>query len=95
MVRGDDLSQLLAETGKTLVFVTHSLSEAVFLSDRIAVFTARPGKIKTIIDVDTPHPRSPDFMLEPKFSELRNECYALLRDEIRATMALQRDPQAV
>ncbi|HEV2573934.1 ABC transporter ATP-binding protein [Methylocella sp. CPCC 101449] len=95
MVLGEDLSQLLAETGKTIVFVTHSLAEAVFLSDRIAVFTARPGKIKTIIDVDTPHPRSPDFMLEPKFSELRNECYALLRDEIRATMALQRDPQAV
>lgn len=95
MVLGEDLSQLLAETGKTIVFVTHSLAEAVFLSDRIAVFTARPGKIKTIINVDTPHPRSPDFMLEPKFSELRNECYALLRDEIRATMALQRDPQAV
>jgi NitT/TauT family transport system ATP-binding protein len=93
MVLGEDLSQLLAETGKTIVFVTHSLAEAVFLSDRIAVFSARPGKIKTIIDVKTPHPRSPDFMLEPRFSELRNECYALLRDEIRATMALQRDPQ--
>jgi NitT/TauT family transport system ATP-binding protein len=94
MVLGEDLSQLLAATQKTIVFVTHSLAEAVFLSDRIAVMTARPGKIKTIIDVNEPHPRSPDFMLEPRFSELRNECYALLRDEIRATMASQRDPQA-
>ena len=93
MVLGEDLSQLLAATGKTIVFVTHSLAEAVFLSDRIAVMTARPGKIKTIIDVNEAHPRSPDFMLEPRFSELRNECYALLRDEIRATMAAQRDPQ--
>ena len=93
MVLGEDLSQLLAATGKTIVFVTHSLAEAVFLSDRIAVMTARPGKIKTIINVDEPHPRSPDFMLEPRFSELRNECYALLRDEIRRTMAAQRDPQ--
>jgi NitT/TauT family transport system ATP-binding protein len=92
MVLGEDLSQLLAATGKTIVFVTHSLAEAVFLSDRIAVMTARPGKIKTIIDVNEQHPRSPDFMLEPRFSELRNECYALLRDEIRATMATQRDP---
>lgn len=92
MVLGEDLSQLLAATGKTIVFVTHSLAEAVFLSDRIAVMTARPGKIKTIIDVNEQHPRSPDFMLEPRFSELRNECYALLRDEIRATMAAQRDP---
>lgn len=93
MVLGEDLSQLLAETGKSIVFVTHSLAEAVFLSDRIVVFTARPGRIKTIIEVNEPHPRSPDFMLEPRFSELRNECYALLRNEIRATIATQRDPQ--
>jgi NitT/TauT family transport system ATP-binding protein len=94
MVLGEDLSILLAKTGKTIVFVTHSLAEAVFLSDRIAVMTARPGKIKTIVNVDEAHPRSPDFMLEPRFSDLRNELYAMLRDEIRLAMAAQRDPQA-
>ncbi len=93
MVLGEDLSILLAETGKTIVFVTHSLAEAVFLSDRIVVMTARPGRIKTIVDVREAHPRAPDFMLEPRFGELRNELFALLRDEIRATMASQRDPQ--
>jgi NitT/TauT family transport system ATP-binding protein len=94
MVLGEDLSILLAKTGKTIVFVTHSLAEAVFLSDRIAVMTARPGKIKTIVNVDEAHPRSPDFMLEPRFSDLRNELYAMLRDEIRLAMVAQRDPQA-
>ena len=94
MVLGEDLSILLAKTGKTIVFVTHSLAEAVFLSDRIAVMTARPGKIKTIVNVDEAHPRSPDFMLEPRFSDLRNELYAMLRDEIRLAMAAQRDPRA-
>jgi NitT/TauT family transport system ATP-binding protein len=87
MVLGEDLSILLAETGKTIVFVTHSLAEAVFLSDRIVLMTARPARIKRIIEVDVPHPRSPDFMLEPRFSEYRNECYASLRDEIRQAMA--------
>ena len=86
MVLGEDLSQLLAETGKTIVFVTHSLAEAVFLSDRIVVMTARPGRIKATIDISEPHPRLPPFMLEPRFSEWRNECYALLRDEIRQAM---------
>jgi NitT/TauT family transport system ATP-binding protein len=94
MVLGEDLSILLAKTGKTIVFVTHSLAEAVFLSDRIAVMTARPGRIKTIVNVDEAHPRSPDFMLEPRFGDLRNELYAMLRDEIRLAMAAQRDPRA-
>ena len=95
MVLGEDLSILLAKTGKTIVFVTHSLAEAVFLSDRIVVMTARPGKIKTIVNVNEAHPRSPDFMLEPRFSALRNDLYATLRDEIRLAVAAQRDPQSV
>jgi NitT/TauT family transport system ATP-binding protein len=86
MLLGEDLSVLLSETGKTIVFVTHSLAEAVFLSDRIVLMTARPGRIKRIIDIDEPHPRLPEFMLQPRFSEWRNECYAALRDEIRQAM---------
>ena len=76
MVLGEDLSILLARTGKTIVFVTHSLAEAVFLADRIVVMTARPGKVKAQIAVPHPHPRSPDFMLAPEFGEIRNELYA-------------------
>lgn len=91
MVLGEDLSGLLAATRKTIVFVTHSLAEAVFLSDRIVLMTARPGRIKRIITVEEPHPRLPEFMLQPRFSEWRNECYASLRDEIRQAMAT---PQA-
>ena len=86
MLLGEDLSALLSETAKTIVFVTHSLAEAVFLSDRIVLMTARPGRIKRIIDIGEPHPRPPAFMLEPRFSEWRNECYASLHDEIRQAM---------
>jgi NitT/TauT family transport system ATP-binding protein len=86
MILGEDLSVLLASAGKTIVFVTHSLGEAVFLADRVAVFSARPGTIKTVIDVDEPHPRRPDFVTSAKFAALRNELYALLHDEIRKAM---------
>jgi NitT/TauT family transport system ATP-binding protein len=83
MILGEDLSVLLAHTDKTIVFVTHSLGEAVFLADRVAVFSARPGTIKKIIRVDEPHPRKSSFVTSEKFTALRNELYALLYDEIR------------
>ncbi len=86
MVLGEDLSVLLSRTQKTIVFVTHSLGEAVFLADRVAVFTARPGRIKELISVDEPHPRRPDFITAPKFTALRNRLYELLHDEIRKTV---------
>lgn len=87
MILGEDLSVLLARTGKTIVFVTHSLGEAVFLADRIAVFSARPGTIKRVIEVDEPHPRNPEFMTSEKFTRVRNEIYGLLHDEIRKALA--------
>ena len=86
MVLGEELSVLLAREKKTIVFVTHSLTEAVFLADRVAVFSARPGKIKTIIPVDEGHPRPRSFMTSPKLTTLRNQLYELLHDEVVKTM---------
>jgi NitT/TauT family transport system ATP-binding protein len=86
MVLGEDLSVLLARAGKTIVFVTHSLGEAVFLADRVAVFSARPGSIKAVIDINEPHPRKPDFVTTEKFNQLRNTLYELLHDEIRKSV---------
>jgi NitT/TauT family transport system ATP-binding protein len=83
MILGEDLSVLLSRSNKTIVFVTHSLGEAVFLADRVAVFSARPGSIKEIITVDEPHPRNPAFVTTEKFGQLRNTLYGLLHDEIR------------
>jgi NitT/TauT family transport system ATP-binding protein len=86
MVLGEDLSVLLSRTGKTIVFVTHSLGEAVFLADRVAVFSARPGTIKEVITIEEPHPRKPSFMTSEKFTKLRNMLFALLHEEIRKAM---------
>jgi NitT/TauT family transport system ATP-binding protein len=91
MVLGEDLSVLLARTRKTIVFVTHSLAEAVFLADRIIVMTARPGRIKSVLKVEEAHPRSPDFMLTPRFNEIRTRLFELLRDEIRQSVSAMRD----
>ena len=92
MVLGEDLSVLLSRTEKTIVFVTHSLGEAVFLADRVAVFSARPGTIKQVISVDEPHPRRPDFMTSAKFHALRDKLYSLLHDEIRKAMSESAQP---
>jgi NitT/TauT family transport system ATP-binding protein len=86
MYLGEELSVLLATTNKTIVLVTHSLSEAVFLADRVVVMTARPAAIKATIDVPEKHPRDPGFMASPRFAEFRNELYAQLRAEIEKTV---------
>jgi NitT/TauT family transport system ATP-binding protein len=94
MILGEDLSLLLARANKTIVFVTHSLGEATFLADRVAVFSARPGSIKQLIAVDEPHPRKPEFVTSAKFATIRNALYGLLHDEIRKTMAESAAPGA-
>ena len=92
MILGEDLSVMLSRTDKTIVFVTHSLAEAVFLADRVAVMTARPGKFKEIIQVGEDHPRDPAFMTSrssEKFNELRNQLYSMLHDEIRKAVKIE------
>jgi NitT/TauT family transport system ATP-binding protein len=82
MVLGEQLSGILERTGKTILFVTHSLAEAAYLSDRILVMTSRPGRIKADIHVPFDRPRRPELMLGEPFNELRNQLFSLLHDEI-------------
>ena len=64
---------------KTVVFVTHSISESLFLADRIVVMATKPGTIKAVIDVDLPHPRE---RTEPAFIALEREVKHLVREEV-------------
>src|SRR5512132_119121 len=75
MILGEDLSMLLSRTDKTIVFVTHSLGEAVFLADRVAVVAARPGTLKELISGDEPQPRKTGTVTTEKFAQLRNMLY--------------------
>ena len=75
-----ELLQIWAETESTVVFVTHSISEAVFLSTRVAVMSPRPGRITTIVDIDLPQPRTAETREEPRFFELVTEVRERLHD---------------
>jgi NitT/TauT family transport system ATP-binding protein len=67
------------QTGTTIIFVTHSIPEAVFLSSRVVVMSARPGRIAQLIPIDLPYPRDADTRELPRFFELANE----VRDSLR------------
>ena len=68
-----ELLRIWAETGSTVVFVTHSIPEAVFLSTRVVVMTARPGRVAQVIDVDLPQPRTNAVREDPHFFGLVTE----------------------
>jgi NitT/TauT family transport system ATP-binding protein len=61
------IQEIWMETRKTIAFVTHSIAEAIFLADRVAVMSARPGRIAEIYDIDIPRPRSIEIQTEPDF----------------------------
>ena len=80
----DEVLDIWERTRKTIVFITHSIDEALVMADRVAVFTAQPGKIKAIVDVDFPRPRN--FLAvrsDPRFAERFQCIWELLRDEVR------------
>jgi ABC-type nitrate/sulfonate/bicarbonate transport system ATPase subunit len=79
---------LSQELRKTVVFVTHSIEEALLLGDRVAVMSARPGRIKSIIDVRFPRPRGAAIRRTAEFQDLEEHIWLLLRDEAaRAELA--------
>ncbi|WP_051182577.1 ABC transporter ATP-binding protein [Nocardia vinacea] len=66
----EELLRLYRDNGFTALFITHSVSEAVFLASRVVVMSARPGCLHEVIDVDLPYPRSQELRFEPAFTEL-------------------------
>jgi NitT/TauT family transport system ATP-binding protein len=68
-----ELLRIWSELGSTVIFVTHSISEAVFLSTRVVVMSARPGRITSIVPIDLPQPRRVETREDPRFFELVTE----------------------
>ncbi len=78
----EELARIHQQTGKTVIFVTHDIEEAIYLADRVVVFTARPGRIKEIVSVGLPRPRTIELKKSPDFLDYRNRIWDLLREEV-------------
>ncbi len=74
-----ELLNIYTRTDVTIVFITHSILEAVFLSSRVAVMSNRPGTIKGVVNIDLPHPRSFETRESTRFFDLVTEVRELLR----------------
>ncbi|TYB46649.1 ABC transporter ATP-binding protein [Actinomadura chibensis] len=84
----EELLRIWAKTGKTVVFITHGIDEAVYLGGRVAVMTARPGTVKEVVDIGLgPRDADRDLRSTPEFAAHRHRVWSLLRDEVRAVRA--------
>jgi NitT/TauT family transport system ATP-binding protein len=77
-----ELLQIWERTNKTVLFVTHSIEEAAYLSDRVIVMTARPGRTKNVLKIDLPRPRDYEMRLTPEFNEIKLRIWEVLKEEL-------------
>jgi ABC-type enterochelin transport system ATPase subunit len=78
---GIELLRIQQQIGQTILFVTHNINEAVQLSDSVIVMTARPGKIKAIVEIDLERPRTSEIIASQKFGRFVGQIWMLLREE--------------
>jgi len=89
IVMQEELLRIFDQTKKTVLFVTHAIEEAILLGDEVVVMTARPGRIKEVIPVDLPRPRSLEMINSKEFGALFDRTFHLIREEVNTAMAQQ------
>ncbi|UGT66015.1 ABC transporter ATP-binding protein [Nocardia gipuzkoensis] len=85
----DELLRIWRATGKTVLFITHGIDEAVYLGQRVAVLTSRPGRIKAIVDVEIDRDTDDDVRSSERFRDYRHEIWTLLHSEVQRAASLE------
>ena len=80
----EELLEIVGDTGRTVVFVTHSLEEAILLGDRVLVMSARPGRIVDSVEIPFPRPRDPELRKSPDFRDLEERLWMMLKEHATA-----------
>jgi NitT/TauT family transport system ATP-binding protein len=77
----EELLRIWMKAGKTVLFITHQIDEAIFLSDRVIVFSGRPGRVRASVDIDIERPRSLRLKRDPRFHALEDRIWGLIQGE--------------
>jgi len=85
----EQILELRQESQPTVLYITHAIDEAVFLSDRVVLMSARPGRIREVIELDFPLTRGPELRGTEEFAALSQGIWEHLRDEVQAAMAVE------
>jgi NitT/TauT family transport system ATP-binding protein len=82
-IMSEELLRIWEQEKKTVLFVTHSIEEAVYLADRVVVMSGQPGQVKEIVKVDLPRPRDLAIKDDPRFVKSRRHIWNLLVEEVQ------------
>jgi NitT/TauT family transport system ATP-binding protein len=80
-----ELLRIWAEERRTVVFITHQIDEAVYLADQVVVLSARPGRVREVVDVDIPRPRDLHVKRTEKFGSMVDHIWGLIEHEVRSS----------
>ena len=78
----EELTRIYERSGKTIIFITHSIDEALLLSNRMVIMSARPGRVACDIPNDLPFPRNADVQLSPRYIELKSQIWGIVQNEV-------------
>ncbi len=89
-VMQQELLETWAQTRKTVVFITHQINEAVYLSDRVVVFSGRPGRAKEVVPIDLPRPRALEIKRDPQFIAYDEHIWNLIKSDVQQAIRAER-----